>query len=133
MDRIRTEVREADGADPLLAGLRWDVPGLLSIYTDGHPQAYSLGLVLRYDRHSQYDLWHPNPADEAQAFRGRTFLVVAPGDPRAALAPAFESVGPPHEVVYRENGKALAIWFVHVCRGYRGIDPARRPGMEAEH
>ena len=133
LDQVRAQVRETEGADPVLAGLRWDVPGLLSIYTDGHPQAYSLGLVLRYDRHSQYDLWHPNPADDAQAFRGRTFVVVAPGDPRAALAPAFESVGAPQEVVYRENGRPLAIWYVCVCRGYRGIDPAARPAGEAGH
>ena len=133
VDRIRAEVRQEDGADPVLAGLRWDVPGLLGVYTDGHPQAYSLGLVLRYDRHSQYDLWHPNPDADAQAFRDRTFLVVAPGDPRAALAPAFESVGPPREVVYRENGRALAIWYVCIGRGYRGIDPTRRAGGVAGH
>ena len=133
LDRLRAQVRWSDRTDPVLAGLRWDVPGLLSIYTTGQPQAYSLGLMLRYDRHSQHDLWHPNPADDAQAFRGRTFLVVGPGDPSRALTPAFESVGTPQEVVYRENGKALAVWYVCVCRGYRGIDPAERPGTEAGH
>ena len=133
MDAIRAEVRRSDGDDPVLAGLYWDVPGLLSIYSDGHPQAYTLGLPLGLDRHSQYDFWHPNPVADAQAFRGRTFLVVAPGDPRAALAPAFESVGVPQEVVYRENGRALAVWYVCVCRGYRGIDPGRRPGDAAGH
>jgi hypothetical protein len=133
LDAIRGRVRAEEGIDPFLAGLRWDVPGELSIYTDGHPQAYSLGLILRYDRHSQYDLWHPNPADDAQAFRGRTFVVVAPGDPRAALAPAFDSVGAPQEVVYRENGRPLAVWYVCVGRGYRGIDPAARPAGEAGH
>jgi 4-amino-4-deoxy-L-arabinose transferase-like glycosyltransferase len=132
LDAIRANVRAEDGADPVLAGLRWDVPGLLSIYTDGHPQGYSLGLVLRYDRHSQYDLWHPNPADDAQAFRGRTFVVVAPGDARAALAPAFESVGAPQDVVYRENGRPLAVWSVIVCRGYRGVAPEAR-SIEAGH
>jgi hypothetical protein len=133
LDQLRARVRQSDGVDPVLAGLRWDVPGLLSIYTDGHPQAYSLGLILRYDRHSQYDLWHPNPTDDAQAFAGRTFLVVAPGDAREVLAPAFDWVGAPQEVVYRENGKALAVWYVCICRGYRGIDPDRRSGDEAGH
>lgn len=133
LDRLRADVRATEGVDPVLAGLRWDVPGLLAIYTDGHPQAYSLGLILRYDRHSQYDLWHPNPADDAQAFRGRTFLIVGPGDPSRALAPAFESVGAPQEVVYRENGRPLAIWYVCVCRGYRGIDRAQWPGADAGH
>lgn len=133
LDRLRSQVHTAEGADPVLAGSRWDVPGLLSFYTDGHPQAYTLGLMLRHDRHSQYDLWHPNPADDAQAFRGRTFLVVAAGDPRGALAPAFEAVSDPQEFVYRENGRALAIWYVCVCRGYRGIDRAQRQGNEPGH
>jgi hypothetical protein len=113
--------------------LRWDVPGELSIYTDQHAQAYSLGLLLHYDRHSQYDLWHPNPVDDAQAFRGRTFLVVTGFDARPALLPAFDSVGEPQEVVYRENGRALAIWYVCVCRGYRGVYPARWSGDDAGH
>jgi hypothetical protein len=132
LDTIRRSVRQRDGNDPVLAGLRWDVPGLLGFYTDGHPQAYSFGLALG-DRHSQYDLWHPNPVDDAQAFRGRTFLVVSGGDIRVALTPTFESVEAPHEVVYREHGRALAKWYVHVCRGFRGFDPARRPGTEAGH
>jgi 4-amino-4-deoxy-L-arabinose transferase-like glycosyltransferase len=133
LDRVRAEARSEDGADPALAGLYWDVPGLLSLYTDGHPQAYTLGRPLGLDRHSQYDLWHPNPADDAQAFLGRTFVVVAPGDLRAALAPAFGSVGAPQEVVYRENGQPLAVWYVCVCRGYRGIAPGQRSGAEAGH
>ena len=133
MDALRTAVRLLEGADPVLAGLRWDVPGLLGLYTDGHPQAHSLGLILGLDRHSQYDLWHPNPADDAQAFRGKTFLVVGNGDPSLVLVPAFESVGPPQEVVYRENGLAVARWYVCVCRGYRGIAPTRQSGTEAGH
>jgi hypothetical protein len=133
LDRIRAELRNNGGDDPELAGLYWDVPGLLGVYSTGHPQAYTLGVPLGLDRHSQYDFWHPNPVADAQAFRGRTFLVVAPGDVRAALAPAFDSVGAPQEVVYRENGKALSVWYVLVCRGYRGIDPGRRPDDDAGH
>jgi hypothetical protein len=133
LDAMRADLAAADGTDPILAGLRWDVPGLLGFYADGHPQAYTLGLALGIDRHSQYDLWHPNPVDDAQAFRGRTFLVVGGGDLRAALGPAFETVGPPQEVVYREHGRALARWYVCICRGFKGFDPARRPGVEAGH
>ncbi|MBO0699791.1 MAG: glycosyltransferase family 39 protein [Zavarzinella sp.] len=133
LDAIRAEVADAESADPVLAGLRWDVPGLLAFYTEGHPQAYTFGLALGIDRHSQYDLWHPNPVNDAQAFRGRTFLVVGGGDLRAVLGRAFDTVGPPQEVVYREHGRALAKWYVCVCRGYRGVTPARRPGAEAEH
>ena len=78
------------------------------------------------DRHSQYELWHPNPITDAQEFRGRTFLVVAAGYPAVELRPAFESVGPPQEVVYRENGLAVATWTVCVARGFKGFDPSAR-------
>jgi 4-amino-4-deoxy-L-arabinose transferase-like glycosyltransferase len=132
LDAIRARLARLDGAVPLFAGLRWDMPGLLGFYTAGHPQAYSLGLVLG-DRHSQYDLWHPNPLDDAQAFRGRTFLVVGGGPPGHSLAPAFESVGAPQEVVYRENGRTIARWYVTVCRGFRGFDPSAQPGAKARH
>jgi Dolichyl-phosphate-mannose-protein mannosyltransferase len=133
MDELRAEVRSTEGEDPILAGLRWDVPGLLSFYTDGHPHAYTLGRILGIDRYSQYDLWGPNPADDAQAFRGKTFLVVWYGDPRSALVAAFEAVSPPYEVVYREGGVAVAKWYVFVCRGFRGIDPTHRLGTDAGH
>jgi hypothetical protein len=133
LDLIREQIRKADRNEAVLAGLRWDIPGLLGFYCDGHPQAYSFGLVLRLDRHSQYDLWHPNPVDDAQAFLGRTFIVVGGGDPRIALASAFTSISPPQEVVYREHGQPLARWFVCVCRGFKGFDPSLLPGTEAGH
>ena len=81
LDTMRRELRDEEGQDPILAGLRWDQPGLLGFYCEGHPQAYSFGLILHIDRHSQYDFWRPNPVDDAQAFRGRTFLVVGGGYP----------------------------------------------------
>jgi hypothetical protein len=126
LDRQRAEL-EANGEVPLIAANRWDVPGTIGFYCAGHPQAYSFGLMMK-DRHSQYELWHPNPITDAQEFRGRTFLVVAAGYPAAELRPAFESVGPPHEVVYRENGLAVATWTVCVARGFKGFDPSARPG-----
>src|SRR5262249_18330004 len=76
LDRIRREIGATEGNESVLAGLRWDVPGLLGFYCEGHPRAYSLGLVLGIDRRSQYDLWHPNPTDDPEAFRGRTFVIV---------------------------------------------------------
>jgi Dolichyl-phosphate-mannose-protein mannosyltransferase len=133
LDQIRERIRKTEGDEAVLAGLRWDIPGLLGFYCKGHPQAYSLGLVLRLDRHSQYDLWHPNPVDDAQAFLGRTFIVVGGGDPRIALASAFASIDPPQEVVYREHGQPLARWFVCVCRGFKGFDRTQLPGTDAGH
>jgi hypothetical protein len=133
MDALRATIRATEGQDPILAGMRWDVPGLLGFYAEGHPQAYSLGRILGIDRHSQYDLWHPNPADNAQAFRGKTFLIAWHGDPRSALDAAFDSVSPPQEVIYREGGVVVAKWYIFVCRGFRGIDPAHLLGNEAGH
>ena len=106
---------------------------LIGFYAEDHPQAYSLGLILRLDRHSQYDLWHPNPTDDAREFHGRSFLIVAGGDASAALAHAFTSVELARLVVYREHGRALARWWVFACRGFKGFDPAQLPGAEPGH
>jgi hypothetical protein len=133
LDKIRDTLKAQEGQDPVIAGLRWDQPGLIGFYCEGHPQVYTIGLLLRLDRHSQYDLWHPNPVDEAQAFLGRTFLIVGGGDPRGPLASSFESVDVPQEVVYRENGRALARWYVCVCHGFKGFDPALQQATEAGH
>ena len=106
-----------DGQDPILVGSRWDQPGLMGFYCDGHPQAYSFGLILRLDRHSQYDHWQPNPVDDAQAFRGRTLLVVGGGDPRAVDAERIRVGRRPIELVYREYGRAMVRWPVmHLSR-----------------
>jgi hypothetical protein len=133
LDRLRAELGRADGSDPVLAGMRWDIPGLVGFYSAGRPHAYSVGLTVGADRHSQYDLWRPNPVDDPDAFRGRTFLIVAGWDAGPSLVPAFDDVSPPVEIVYRENGRALARWYVCVCRGFRGFDRAvndaeARPG-----
>lgn len=127
LDDLRRVCRACDGADPVLATFRWDEAGALGFYTDGHPQAYAVGVALGLDRHSQYDLWHPNPVADAQAFRGRTFLVVSGFDPAPMLRPAFDSVSPGHRVVYREHDRAIARWFVCVCRGFKGFDPSLWP------
>jgi hypothetical protein len=126
LDSLRAEMRAADGADPVLAGIRWDVPSLIGFYSDGQPQAYAVGVGVGADRHSQYDLWRPNPVDDPDAFRGQSFLIVGAWDPSALLASAFDSVSS-REVVYRENGRALTTWYVCVCRGFRGFGPVR-PG-----
>ncbi len=125
LDQRRAEIRAVDGVDPIMAGPRWDVPGLLGFYCADHPQAYSFGLAM-HDRHSQYDLWRPNPLDDPAAFAGRTFLIVAGGDPRLDLAGGFDSIGQPEEVTYREDGLVVAKWYVCVGRGYRGLDVRAR-------
>jgi hypothetical protein len=133
LDELRQRIRNEEGRDPVLAGLRWDYPGLLGFYTDGHPQAFSFGLVLKVDRHSQYDLWRPNPTDDPEAFRDRTFLVVGGGYPVDDFKGVFESVTLDRDVVYSEHGHAVSRWVIFICRKYHGFDPSRRPGNEAQH
>ena len=117
LDRLGDELR-TQGNDPVLAAVSWNVPGEVAFYCRGHPEVYSLGLALG-DRHSQYDLWHPNPIADRERFRGRTFIVV--GDVHPFLNTAFERIEPPRTVTHCERGQAVAQWTVTVCRGYHGF------------
>jgi hypothetical protein len=124
VDRVRGRLA-AEGIDPVLAGSGWNLPGELGVYCAGHPQAYSVGLVVG-DRHSQYDLW-PNPVaqpDGGPGFRGRTFLLVGGVTPEVRAG--FERVEPTEIVTYYERGQKIATWLVTVCHGFRGFPP--RPG-----
>jgi hypothetical protein len=120
VDRVRDELR-ARGTEPVLAGTAWNLPGEIGFYGDGHPMVYSLGPALG-DRHSQYDLWHPNPLADVEAFRGRTFIVVGVGED--VLRPAFDRVEPMRLVTHYEAGQPIAVFAVVVGHGYRGF-PAR--------
>jgi Dolichyl-phosphate-mannose-protein mannosyltransferase len=118
VDRIRARLR-AEGAEPVLAGSGWSLPGELGVYCAGHPQAYSLGLRMG-DRHSQYDLW-PNPITDGERFRGQTFLVV--GGMTDEIKAAFEEVWPTVFIKYHERGEPITGWWLTICRGYRGRFP----------
>jgi hypothetical protein len=109
------------GVEPVLAGDCWNVPGELGFYCHGQPAVYSIGLAMA-DRHSQYDLWHPNPIDEPADFLGRTFIVV--GEPNSFLPQAFDHLESPRVVTYEEAGAPLARWTYTVCHGYRGFAAA---------
>ena len=126
VDRLRERVRQQTGQDPVLAGMVWTVPGELGFYCRGNPQAYSLGSIIA-DRWSQYDEWRPNPIDDAQVFRDRTFLYV--GEQMPEMSRAFERVEPPVEVVASDGGIPVAAWKIWVCHGFRGFpaDDRRRP------
>lgn len=121
VDEIRARLRE-EGQEPVLAGANWSVPGELGVYCEGRPPVYSVGLM-QGDRHSQYDYW-PGPIDRPEAFLGRTFVIVGGVGP--SVRAAFESVDEPVEVRHEENGRPIAGWTVHVCRGFKGF--AERPG-----
>ena len=94
----------------------------------GHPAVYSIGIPNRTDRHSQYDFWRPNPVEDAQVFRGRSFVIVGQIGPE--LVAAFERVEAPVRVIHAENGIPMEAWTVWVCHGFRGFDhmPAHEPG-----
>jgi 4-amino-4-deoxy-L-arabinose transferase-like glycosyltransferase len=117
VDRLRRRLR-AEGVEPVLVGSTWSVPGELAFYCQSHPTVYSLGLALG-DRHSQYDLWRPNPVQDADQFANRTVIFVGGSPP--VLHVLFESVDPPEVVTHWENGQPVARWEVTVCRGFRGF------------
>ena len=125
VDSIRERVRRETGQEPALAGMVWTTPGELAFYCRGRPEAYSFGLALA-DRHSQYDVWRPNPVRDAQVFRGRTFVYV--GDEIPDAENIFDRVEPPVRVVHVEAGVPVAAWTVWVCHGFRGFGPPRAAG-----
>jgi hypothetical protein len=117
VDRVCARLR-AEGVEPVLAASGWTFPGELAFYCSGHPTVYSLGLALG-DRHSQYDLWRPNPVADPEAFRGRALVIV--GEVNAVIRGAFEKVEDAQVIIYQENGQPIARWTITVCRGYRGF------------
>jgi hypothetical protein len=128
VDRCRARLH-AEGVEPILAASNWSLPGELGFYCAGHPTVYSLGLRMG-DRHSQYELWHPNPLDEPEAFRGRTFVLV--GNFSSELRQAFTTLEEMRFVTHQEQGQPIAIWGVTVCRGFRGF-PSTRPSEQQPH
>ncbi len=117
VDRLRDRVQRETGEDPALAGMLWTIPGELSFYCREHPPAYSFGPALA-DRHSQYDLWRPNPVSDSEAFRGRSFIYVGERIPN--FEGVFERVEMPLTATHREAGMPTATWTIWVCHGFRG-------------
>lgn len=132
VDVLRERLIREEGADPVLTAIKWDYPGQIGFYTKGQPQVYSLGILMG-DRHSQYDLWHPNPVDDAQVFIGRTFIFVGTWFPKHVLESSFNRVDSEQEMVYRENGHTVAKWSIWVCHGFRGFDPKFKNTSQTGH
>jgi hypothetical protein len=126
VDRIRNQVRETTGEEPVLAGVQWTIPGHLRLYCEGQPDAYAIGIPNQSDRHSQYDYWRPNPIKDAQAFVGRTFVIV--GELALPVRSAFDRIEPPIRVVYSEGGIPIAAWDIQVCHGFRGFAATKAQG-----
>lgn len=104
--------------DAVLACDSWILPGEFGFYCAGHPQLYSLGPAFN-ERHSQYELWHPNPITDAPAFAGATFLVI--GSNIDTLRAGFSSVESLGMLTHVENGQVLAAWPVTLGRNYHGL------------
>ena len=120
VDRIRGDVTK-EGIEPIIVSGSWNVPGEMGFYCRGNPAVYSFGLALG-DRHSQYDLWRPNPVFDREKFTGKTFILI--GDPHPILPHFFDKIEPSEQVIYAEKGQPVAAWKVTVCRGFRGFGEA---------
>jgi len=116
VDGVRGQVRDHEGAEPVLAGIYWNIPGELGFYCDGHPAVYSLGPYIG-ERFNQYDLWRPNPVIDRERFAERTFVVV--NGHREFLQGVFAEVELANDFVYSEKNVPVARWPIWVCRGYR--------------
>jgi hypothetical protein len=110
---------QSEGSMPLIAGSRWFYASEVSFYGAGHPNVYSLGLLIA-DRHSQFDVWRPNPLSDPEHFVGRTFIFVDVGLPNSTIEKAFDRIEPARVVEYMEGGQPIAKWYLTVCRGFRG-------------
>lgn len=117
-------IRQTMPGDVVMAASAWNLPGELGFYCDGRPAVYSFGPALG-DRHSQYDLWRPNPLADpgAPVFAGKSFIVI--GATPEILREAFDTVGPMTIVSHREGARTIATWAVTTAHGYRGF-----PGRE---
>lgn len=121
IDRLRLELHNR-GEESVVVGTGWALPGELAFYCEGHPEVFSVGVALG-DRHSQYDLWRPNPVADAAQFKRRAMIVV--GGVPAGLDHAFEHLESVQSLVFYEDGCALAQWTVAVARGFRGVKAAQ--------
>lgn len=117
VDRLRAALR-AEGTEPLLASGHWTLPGEIGFYAQEQPVVYCLGSGLG-DRHSQYDLWRPNPIADGADFLGQTFILI--GVFPQQVEGIFEHVEPVQTITHYEGGRSIAIWHMTVGRGYKGM------------
>jgi 4-amino-4-deoxy-L-arabinose transferase-like glycosyltransferase len=118
VDQLRLKL-QAEGIDPVIAASNWSLPGELAFYCQGHPAVYSLGLATG-DRHSQYDLWRPNPMFDPGQFQGRTVIFI--GEMSPALRQSFAEIDPPRTFIFCDRDYPLASWTIVVCRDFLGIN-----------
>ncbi|HQR42238.1 MAG TPA: glycosyltransferase family 39 protein, partial [Gemmatales bacterium] len=97
----------------LLLGSNYSYTAALAFHLKGQPTVYSLGPV-GGSRHSQYDLWRPNPLHDPEQFVGRDAIIV--GDITPQIRAAFEVVEKSQVVKATQLGLVIAEWNVTVAR-----------------
>ncbi|MBV9217524.1 MAG: glycosyltransferase family 39 protein [Acidobacteria bacterium] len=117
VDLVRAQL-EAHGIDPVIVSNNWSIVGELAFYCHGHPDVYTIGTALG-DRHSQYDIWRPNPVADPEAFAGRTMIIV--GGERNDFLAAFDEVGESQTIQYFSGIQPIAQWNITVGRGFDGF------------
>ncbi|MFO0937032.1 MAG: glycosyltransferase family 39 protein [Gemmataceae bacterium] len=127
IDQIRAEIAEKEGREPLLATDRWNKAGEFGFYCQGNPRVSCFGRAVG-DRYSQYDLWRPNPIDDAQEYRGRTFVII--GEPKAEYRDAFDRYVETEmkTLEYREDGELVTWMYVTIGQGFKGFKTIRPAG-----
>lgn len=114
----RVRALRARGIDPIVACGSWTIPGVLKFYCREEVEIYCIGVALG-TRHSQYDLWQPNPISHPQQYQGRTILFV--GDYVSVLDDAFTHQDPTETIFHRDNGQSVVRWDVTIYHGYKGF------------
>jgi hypothetical protein len=97
----------------LLLGSNYSYTAALAFHLKDQPTVYSLGPV-GGSRHSQYDLWRPNPLHDPGQFVGRDAIIV--GDITPQIRAAFESMEKSQVVKATHLGLVIAEWNVTVAR-----------------
>lgn len=110
-------LRQRESMPPLLIGSNWSYTGALAFHLPDKPTVYCIGPVAG-SRHSQYDLWRPNPLYDPAEFAGRDAIIV--GDITPQVKAAFERVEPAQLVQARaKDGLVVAEWRVTLARGLK--------------
>lgn len=114
VNQLRQELQN-EGIEPYLAAGSWSYPGIIAFYLADHPPVCSLAIAAG-GRHSQYDLWRPNPIEDAEAFTGATMIYV--GNMTDVIRQAFGNIEGPYRVETKVGPFVVASHHVYVCRRF---------------
>ena len=108
------------GQEAVVAGTVWNVPGELGVYCKGHPPTFSFGLAMG-DRHSQYDLWHPNPVSTRLRKSSRAGRSCSWGPDSPPTPGSSSDWNRRSRWFIAKRGVPVAVWWVWVGYGFRGF------------